>query len=114
MALALLVCGAMAGTSAGAEDVPGAAEFHNNIQPILQNYCYDCHGDGASKGKVTFDQFKSDQDVLTNRDLWWKALKNVRAGIMPPAEKAASDGAGTGANGSLDQNGCFWERSARS
>ncbi|MGO8701911.1 MAG: DUF1592 domain-containing protein [Limisphaerales bacterium] len=70
-----------------ASDLPGVAEFHKTIQPMLQNYCFDCHGDGASKGNVAFDQFKSDQAALENRDLWWKALKNVRAGIMPPANK---------------------------
>jgi mono/diheme cytochrome c family protein len=76
-----------AGAGVRAADVPGAAEFHHDVLPILQNYCFDCHGDGASKGKVAFDQFKSDQDMLENRDLWWKALKNLRAGIMPPAKK---------------------------
>ena len=65
----------------------GRRRFHDSIQPILKNYCFDCHGDGASKGKVTFDQFKSDQAALENRELWWKALKNLRAGLMPPAKK---------------------------
>lgn len=82
--LAALVAG---GVSVRAADVGGAAQFHDTVQPILKNYCYDCHGDGENKGKVAFDQFKSDQDVLENRELWWKALKNVRAGIMPPAKK---------------------------
>jgi hypothetical protein len=72
---------------AAAESVPGAAEFHAQIRPLLETYCFDCHGDGAHKGNVAFDQFKSDQSVLTNRDLWWKALKNLRAGMMPPAKK---------------------------
>ena len=76
-----------AAASVRATDVRGAAEFHDSIQPILKNYCFDCHGDGESKGKVAFDQFKTDQDVLENRELWWKALKNLRAGIMPPAKK---------------------------
>src|SRR6185369_999687 len=50
-------------------------------------YCFDCHADGANKGNVAFDEFKSDQAVLENRDLWSRALKNLRAGIMPPAKK---------------------------
>jgi len=66
---------------------PGAAEFRSQIRPILQNYCFDCHGDGAHKGNVAFDELKTDQDILTNRDLWWKALKNLRADMMPPAKK---------------------------
>jgi hypothetical protein len=63
------------------------AELRATVQPILKNYCFDCHGDGANKGNVSFDQFKSDQAALENRELWWKVLKNLRAGIMPPAKK---------------------------
>ncbi len=70
-----------------AAEVSGAAQFHKDIQPILTEYCYDCHGDGAKKGGVAFDEFTSDQSILTNRDLWWNALKYLRAGIMPPDKK---------------------------
>ena len=61
--------------------------YEKNIQPLLEKYCYDCHGDGASKGKVSFDTFKSHQEMLGRRDLWLAVLKNVRAGIMPPEKK---------------------------
>jgi cytochrome c553 len=79
----------LAGSFAAAADpVSGAAEFRTQIRPILQTYCFDCHGDGAHKGNVAFDEFKSDQAAVTNRDLWFKALKNLRAGMMPPAKKS--------------------------
>ena len=71
-----------------AADFPGAAEFRASVQPILQEYCLDCHGDGANKGNVSFDQFPSDAALLQNHSLWLKALKNLRAGIMPPPKKA--------------------------
>src|SRR5262245_1556263 len=48
--------------------------FRKDIQPILVEYCYDCHGDGMKKGNVAFDEFKSDEELLDNRELWWKAL----------------------------------------
>src|SRR5258708_3839151 len=64
-----------------------AADFHKDIQPILSQFCYDCHGDGAKKGDVAFDQFKSDDAVVGDRTLWWTAMKNLRAGIMPPEKK---------------------------
>lgn len=67
--------------------MPGAVQFHKEIQPILEEYCYDCHGDGEKKGGVAFDELTSDQAVLTNRDLWWTALKYLRSGIMPPPKK---------------------------
>jgi Protein of unknown function (DUF1592)/Protein of unknown function (DUF1588)/Protein of unknown function (DUF1587)/Protein of unknown function (DUF1585)/Protein of unknown function (DUF1595)/Planctomycete cytochrome C len=79
-------------SAAGANDLTAAAEFRRDVQPILETYCYDCHADGANKGNVAFDEFKSDQDVLENRELWSKALKNLRAGMMPPAKKPRPTG----------------------
>jgi len=72
--------------ASGAE-IKAAAHFRKDIQPILKEYCYDCHGDGMDKGNVAFDEFKSDEELLAKRDLWWAVLKNLRAGIMPPAKK---------------------------
>src|SRR6266850_7483620 len=70
----------------GAES-SGAGRFHNEVRPLLEKYCWDCHGDGMDKGNVSFDSFKTDAEALTNRDLWFRALKNTRAGLMPPAKK---------------------------
>jgi hypothetical protein len=72
----------MGGSAVGAE-VPAAAQFRKDVQPILKEFCYDCHGDGAKKGEVAFDELKTDAALL-DHDLWSKALKNVRAGLMPP------------------------------
>jgi len=61
--------------------------FHQKIEPILVQYCYECHGYGEKKGQVAFDEFKSEDELLHNQELWWKALQNVRANIMPPPGK---------------------------
>jgi len=79
-----------------AAQVPGAAQFRKEIQPILAEFCYDCHADGANKGGVGFDEFKSDQALLEDHDLWWKALKNLRADLMPPPKKPQPTGRGRG------------------
>ena len=65
----------------------GTAEFQGHIRPLLQEFCFDCHGDGANKGAVTFDQFKSPTEMLDKTDLWLAVLRNTRAGLMPPAKK---------------------------
>jgi hypothetical protein len=70
----------------GAEN-PAASQFHEVIEPILIDHCYACHGNGSKKGGVSLDEFDSDEALLAQRDLWWRVLKNVRAGIMPPAKK---------------------------
>lgn len=62
------------------------AVFHRDIQPVLERHCYDCHGDGKTKGGVQLDGFESAAD-LRDQKLWLRALKNVRAGIMPPADE---------------------------
>jgi mono/diheme cytochrome c family protein len=67
---------------------PGSApEFRRDVRPILEQFCFDCHADGANKGGVAFDEVNPDHGFADSRDLWWKALKNVRAGLMPPAKK---------------------------
>src|SRR5436190_14368764 len=80
LALALL------GPRALGEEVPAVAHFHKNVRPILEKYCSDCHADGMNKGGIAFDELKMEKTIL-DHDLWLKALKNVRAGLMPPAKK---------------------------
>jgi hypothetical protein len=76
--------------SHGAEN-PAAARFEDQIQPILMDYCYRCHAQGTKKGGVAFDELGPAESFVKNRNLWWAVLKNVRAGIMPPAEKPHPD-----------------------
>jgi hypothetical protein len=70
-------------TVALAQD-PSVQRFKADVQPLLQKYCYECHADGQNNGKVEFDKLTSDSAIL-DHDLWLRALKNVRANIMPPA-----------------------------
>jgi mono/diheme cytochrome c family protein len=62
-----------------------ADQFVQKIQPILEDHCYACHGNGLKKGGVILDSFTANQARLGDREFWWRVLKNVRAGIMPPA-----------------------------
>jgi hypothetical protein len=65
---------------------PQAVErYRKDVRPILAKYCFECHADGASKGNVSFDKFKSDDELVSKRELWHAVLKNTRANIMPPA-----------------------------
>jgi hypothetical protein len=65
-------------------EVPG---FASDVQPLLREYCHDCHGDGARKGNVTLDAFTDEARATIDPQLWWQVLKNVRAGLMPPPKK---------------------------
>jgi hypothetical protein len=72
--------------AAGRAEEPALKTFTRDIQPVLEQYCYDCHGMGRKKGGVQLDGFESDAAVR-DHVLWLRVMKNVRAGIMPPADE---------------------------
>lgn len=65
---------------------PVLDSFRQEIQPVLDRYCFDCHGNGHNKGGVTLDEFSSEAAVRDHA-LWLRVLKNTRSGIMPPADE---------------------------
>jgi hypothetical protein len=71
----------------GAAESVATAHFQQAIQPLLAQYCYDCHGDGMKKGGLALDTFEAEPARPENRELWWKVMKYVRGGIMPPQNK---------------------------
>lgn len=82
---AVAVSSLWAAQSSIAKDV--AAAFAEDIRPLMEAHCFDCHTDGAKKGGVAFDEHGSDAALLADKDLWYRVLKNVRGGLMPPPDK---------------------------
>ncbi len=62
------------------------------VEPILEDRCFGCHGNGSKKGGINFDGLDTNTGKLHDRDLWSAVLRNVRAGIMPPADKPRPTG----------------------
>ena len=81
---ALLLSGVVPVAAVAAEDA--LVTFKREIQPVLNEYCYDCHGAGVAKGGVTLDEFSTTAE-LKDHKLWLRALNNVRSKIMPPADE---------------------------
>jgi hypothetical protein len=82
LAFARIVTAAEVGTGPVEDDLA----FHQTVTPLLEKYCYECHGNGKHKGKVALDSFKSLADVEQNRMTWEAVLRNVRSHEMPPAD----------------------------
>src|SRR5437868_12032453 len=70
--------------AAPAEPVGG---FEKDVRPLLEKYCFECHGDGVDKGGLALDEMKGEEALLRRPEVWFKVLKNLRAGIMPPRKK---------------------------
>jgi hypothetical protein len=80
--LILLLPGA--GWGAAKKPLPS---YDKDVQPILEKYCYDCHGDGMDKGGLALDAFKTREEMLAARDKWKMVAHNVHLGEMPPVKK---------------------------
>jgi len=63
------------------------SEFHDKIEPLLQDYCYDCHGDGEKKGDLRLDEFANSSALLEDRKVWLRIWENLRTEMMPPPKK---------------------------
>jgi hypothetical protein len=85
----LLACGAISVAAAADIVAPDtSAEFSKNVTPLLQKYCYQCHGNGKHSGKIALDAFKTIADVETNRVTWESVLRTVHSAEMPPPDDA--------------------------
>jgi hypothetical protein len=68
---------------ADARGTERAESFHKTVEPVLTEYCVGCHNGELKKGNVVFDSDDTRQ-LVSDRELWYKALNMLRAGLMPP------------------------------
>ncbi len=64
-----------------------SVSYEKTAKPLLEAYCFDCHGDGSAKGEFSMDEFKDLSAHLNNIDHWVAVWRNIRSQIMPPSEK---------------------------
>ncbi len=77
-----------AATSTRAEGLRGNDLFQKQVKPVLNEYCWDCHGDGMDKGKFALDKDKDYAALLANHKLWEDVREHVSTHVMPPEGKA--------------------------
>src|SRR5882672_1678827 len=61
--------------------------FTKDIKPLLNQYCFTCHGNGKHKGDVTLDKFSTWNEVQADKQTWQTVMDVLGQGIMPPEEK---------------------------
>jgi hypothetical protein len=67
-------------------DSDTTASFRKTVQPILRQYCTGCHNSDLKKGGIDFDPDDL-APFVKDKDIWSRALKMLRAGMMPPNGK---------------------------
>jgi len=97
---ALLVAGVLSSPSAQEPaSAPSAGPgqdgdvYAASVRPLLQRYCFDCHGAENAKAGVRFDQLDPDMARGGDGDVWAEALELLEWEEMPPdkAERFPSE-----------------------
>ncbi|MGC6505512.1 MAG: DUF1592 domain-containing protein [Coraliomargaritaceae bacterium] len=70
-----------------------AKYYVEHIQPLMDQYCYECHGLDKQKGNVRLDKLHWDMIGGPDAEGWHTVLDQINAGEMPPAGKAQPDDA---------------------
>ncbi len=61
--------------------------YEGNVKPLLDQYCYSCHGNGKHKGDLALDDYKDMAAVMKDRKRWALVMKNLESHEMPPENK---------------------------
>ncbi len=92
LALAAAVAGAAAPRALSAEGAGAAATevaraFDATVRPLLQTYCYSCHGAQKQKGDLDLSRYADAGQAMRTRKLWQQVGAKVRERDMPPEEE---------------------------
>lgn len=59
----------------------------DDVRPLLQKYCYECHANGKKKGGVVLDLPGDIETIMDSADDWLTAVEVINARLMPPENK---------------------------
>ena len=65
----------------------GKRNFLNKSRPFFVKYCFDCHGEGSSKGNFVLDDILKHDGVWEDESFWNKVWQNLYKHSMPPSRK---------------------------
>lgn len=63
-------------------------DFGKQIRPLLEKYCFDCHGEQKQKAQVRVDNLNPDMIGGSDAGAWNHVLDMIQSGDMPPGKAA--------------------------
>ncbi|MCZ6698582.1 MAG: DUF1592 domain-containing protein [Planctomycetota bacterium] len=61
-------------------------ESGNGLEPMLRQYCFDCHGNDLAEARVNIEKMTGASDFGRSFKDWEKAIRMLRARKMPPED----------------------------
>ncbi len=83
----VLCAGFAVGTVRAAEKGAGPVSLKTHIQPLLKEFCVDCHNDDTHKGDFSMAPFLDNPQLAEHRKAWEKVLELLEMREMPPSKK---------------------------
>ncbi|MEO0475771.1 MAG: DUF1592 domain-containing protein [Planctomycetota bacterium] len=59
----------------------------DEVRPLIQKYCYECHGNGKKKGGVALDMPGDIKSIMNTADDWETVVEVMNLNLMPPEDK---------------------------
>ena len=85
--VALLACGPLLVAQEQRVDQALDRQYPQTIQPLLKQYCLNCHSTKAKKGELDLQRFSTIKHVQADLITWRKVIEMLRDGEMPPKDK---------------------------
>src|SRR5215213_5888 len=63
------------GAALAAEAPAGGVTLENHIQPLLKQYCFDCHNAEKAKGDINLVDVAKNPKLIENREVWNKVIE---------------------------------------
>ena len=82
--LALLCLGLLG--SCCAQFAAAENDFRRIAAPLLQEFCFDCHGDQQAEAKVNLERFATEPAFATSFKNWRTVCEMLEQGKMPPED----------------------------
>lgn len=77
-----------AGPAHGADSGADLQErWHDEIWPIIDLNCIDCHGEGISKGEFDFEDYPDIASMQADRETWKRVRGHLQHHLMPPPDE---------------------------
>src|SRR5262249_31467636 len=87
-----MVAMALGGSKMIAADTPvagvGGQPANDPVRQLFAQHCEKCHSGPKHKGEFQIESLTEDYSDRKNRELWLDVMEQLKAGDMPPKEKA--------------------------
>ncbi|MBA4019651.1 MAG: hypothetical protein C0483_21000 [Pirellula sp.] len=67
-----------------------SADYTREVLPVLQTHCFTCHADSdEAEGGLNLERFRSEADVMRDRQVWAAVYDKVESLQMPPPKETS-------------------------